>query len=145
MRKTGFLASAACAAVLAAAPAAADYVIEEDPAFPSVIYINFDASTMPLVLLAPQPGEFGRDGGQSPGAGTDYTSPDLINADKAADDASDDAPEEEETVPDDVSASANQRIEDRVQELSVNSSAVEDVIIKNEIDTRVLENVDLLR
>ncbi|MCI5076677.1 hypothetical protein [Oricola sp.] len=148
MTRLGLVASATCvAALLANAPARADYVIEEDPAFPSVIFIEFDPSSMPKIIVAPQAGQFNMPSIGGPGLSPDQNSPDLQNADKPDDDsASDDRQQEEEdAAKDDVSASADQRIEQRLEQLSVDTSQIEDVIIQNEIDTRILENADLLR
>jgi len=156
MSRFGIFASATCAAaLLASAPAHADYVIEEDPAFPSVLFVEFDTTTTPKVYLAPSPGSIDMtiiNGGDNPGqidaSTTDPTSPDLQNADQASTDQDADEEEDDEDFDDDQTASTapiEQRIEDRLRELDTSDTAVEDFIIERTIEDNILSDADLLR
>ena len=156
MSRFGIFASATCtAALLASAPAHADYTIEEDPAFPSVLFVEFDTSTMPKVYMAPSPGSVGMtviNGGDNPAqidaSTTDPNSPDLQNADQASTDQDADEEEDDEDFDDEQTASTSpieQRIEDRLRELDESDTAVEDFIIERTIQDNILDDADLLR
>lgn len=143
-----FACALSAAALLTAAPASADYTIEDDPAFPSVIYIHFDPSTMPKVYLAPSSGDLDLsviNGGQVldqiDASAPNADSPDLKSDDKAASakkKSSQDANQTASTSP------LEQRIDRRVEELSRDQPKVEEMMIDREIEDRLLEESDRL-
>ena len=126
------------AGLLPAAPALADYDIMADPAFPSVVYIEFDPSTMPDIYSAP----VGDPALPVIGGGT-------VNGDTGA--SSNAAPaadtrRDKKTSQASAELSPDQRAEQRVQELvSGGPKEIENIIIDREIEDRVLEGVDLNR
>lgn len=153
MTRLAFFASAVGAvALLHAAPAAADYTIEEDAAFPSVIYVNFDSDSMPKVIMAPSARDYGLsviNGGQVQQTGVgapDPTSPDLQSDDQAADTNKDSSSSSDNGGDDDTASVTplEQRIDQRVEELSRNQDKVEDLMIDREVEDRLLEETDRL-
>jgi len=155
MTKFAAFASAVSAAVLlSAASAAADYTIDEDPAFPSVVYINFDAATMPKVILAPAGDRMSVIHGGAleietdvavPADQTDPNSPDLKNTDSA------DAAKDDADNPDDLDEEAtasttplDKSIDERANEILGDQQKMEDIIIDAEIENRLQEEADRL-
>ncbi|WP_421853236.1 hypothetical protein [Oricola sp.] len=126
----------AAVTIAATAPATAvDYEINTDVDFPSVVFIDFDPATMPVVLEAPKVSSLSViGGGQS-----------------ASPDQQADAPKSEESRTSEEagerkSASFNDRAESRLEELSrPGSTEFEDRLIDREIEDRFLEEVELRR
>lgn len=146
-------ATAFAAATLGALPAAADYTIDTDAAFPSVVYVNFDPATMPKVVMAPSASDFGLkviDGSAMPApTGPDPTSPDLKskNDDSSSDDDSDDnADAGDDGAADQTSSTGTfeQRAEDRLNEVVSDRQALEDAVIDFEVEDRLREETERL-
>jgi len=146
-----FASAVSAAALLSAAPAAADYTIDEDPAFPSVVYIHFDPATMPKVIMAPagnqlsviQRGEMQIQGDVAVAPDqTDPDSPDLQNSDTASQNSDQqDQQDDEQTA---STTPLEQRIDDRVNELLDDQQKVEDIYIDRQIEDRLQEEADRL-
>lgn len=129
--------AAAAAGLLAATPAAADYSIVEDAAFPSVVYIEFDPSTMPKVLTAPDStsGLPMIQGGQ---ADTNAAAPSSPSA------STQDAPK-----PQDQNASSggtiDQQIIKKIDDLAKSTpEQMEKKVIDRAIEDRILQNAPLV-
>lgn len=151
-----FACALGAAGLLSAAPAAADYTIDEDPAFPSVVYINFDAATMPKVIMAPagdrlsviQRGEMEIQTDVAvpavPADQTDPNSPDLKSTDSAA---AKDAADEEDELDEEATASTTpleQSVDQRVNDILGNQQKMEDIMIDADIENRLQEEADRL-
>lgn len=117
------------AGLFVSAPAFADYDIVDDPAFPSVTFIEFDASTLPVVYTAPQNGSLTVIGGGDAGTVRGDASSSSTNSDRGGSSGSE--------------LSLDQRAEQRVREL-VNSDAdeIENLVIDREIEDRLIEDID---
>lgn len=150
MTKFAAFASAVSAAVLLyAAPAAADYTIDEDPAFPSVVYINFDPATMPRVIMAPAGDqmslihggamEIQNDVAVQPGQ-SDPNSPDLQKSDTAAKDNTDRTDDEQTASTTPLERSVDQRVNDILGD----QQKMEDIMIDADIENRLQEEADRL-
>ena len=153
-RFAAFASAVGAAALLSAAPAAADYTIDEDPAFPSVVYVNFDATTMPKVIMAPAGDRMSVIHGGAleietdvavPADQTDPNSPDLKNTD-SADTAKDDAdnpddPDEEATA---STTPLEKSVDQRVNDILGDQQKMEDIMIDADIENRLQEEADRL-
>ncbi|MAZ19096.1 MAG: hypothetical protein CL535_22585 [Ahrensia sp.] len=144
-----FASAVGAAALLYAAPAAADYTIDEDPAFPSVVYINFDVSTMPKVIMAPAGDqmsvihggamEIQNDVAVQPDQ-TDPNSPDLQKTDTAAKKNTDQTDDEQTASTTPLEKSVDQRVND----ILGNQQKMEDIMIDADIENRLQEEADRL-
>ena len=128
------LLAATCALSIAAiAPASADYSILEDSTLPSVLFIEFEGEAVePAVIEAPAAsvtsgGSSSSSSSSSSGGGND---PQLIKpAEKAASNKG---------------RSVEDRVNEKIAELEAGSpESVEEILIDNKIENRVLEEVDL--
>ncbi|MAS06144.1 MAG: hypothetical protein CL534_15885 [Ahrensia sp.] len=147
-----FASAVSAAALLFAAPAAADYTIDEDPAFPSVVYINFDAATMPRVIMAPAGDrmsvihggamEIQSDTAVQPDQ-TDPDSPDLNKTDTAAKDDADrtDEQDDEQTA---STTPLERSVDQRVNDILGDQQKMEDIMIDADIENRLQEEADRL-
>ena len=124
------------ALVVGAGPVAAvDYEINGDVDFPSVVFIDFDPATMPVVLQAPKVSALPVIGGGRI---------DMQDQSPGADQRREDERSEEAAAGERRQARADQRAEARVDELSrPGSQELEDIIIDRGIEDRVLEEFDL--
>jgi hypothetical protein len=131
MTKFAVAAIASVVAGLAAAPAVADYDIAKDPAFPSVVYIEFDPSTLPVVYTLPEDPALPVIGG-----GTVDTQGGSTSNARPSDNGSRSNSSSSETL------SLNERAQNKVEEL-VNSSPVEleNKIIDREIEDQVMDDL----
>ncbi|MFZ2103689.1 MAG: hypothetical protein WAU86_24320 [Oricola sp.] len=125
---------AALALGAAAAPAAADYSIVEDKAFPSVVYIEFDPSTMPTIYTAPV---------GDPALPIIRGGADDAVQDPAAGQSSQDTARPDDRQSNDSDLTADQRADKKAEEL-VNSSPqqIEDIIINRKIEDEILKDFD---
>jgi hypothetical protein len=127
------------AGLLPAAPALADYDIMADPAFPSVVYIEFDPSTMPNIYSAPVGDP------ALPVIGGGVVNGDTGGASGNAAPAAD-TRRDKKTSQDNAELTPDDRAEQRVQELvSGGAEEIENIVIDREIEDRVLDGVDLNR
>lgn len=121
--------------MLGAAPAAADYSIVTDGAFPSVVYIEYDPSTLPQVYTAPgsQSGGLGViRGGQADGvSGAPAGQPS---------DQTSSTGNKQQAAPMSVEERANQKVEDL---MNSGPEKIENMIIDREIEDQVLKDFDL--
>ncbi len=121
--------------IIGAAPAAADYSIVSDKAFPSVVYIEFDPSTLPQVYTAPGGAGAGLGvirGGQADGVSGG-------SAGQPADQTSSTG-NKQQAAP----MSLDERAQNKVEDL-MNSGPgkIENMIIDRQIEDQVLKDVDI--
>lgn len=127
------LLAAACALTVAAiAPAAADYSILEDSTLPSVVFIEFEGEAAePSVIEAPAPSvTSGGYSSSSSSSSNGSNDPQLVKPDEKA------ASNKGRSVED--------RVNEKIAELEAGSpESVEEILIDNKIENRVLEEVEL--
>ncbi|QKV18916.1 hypothetical protein [Oricola thermophila] len=130
------LAKIASAALVVAMPGTATaevvYSIEEDPAFPSVVFIEYDPSTLPEIQIAPDTGSGlpiirggAVDGSLTSPVGGSSASGSSGSTSSSADSTS--------------SLPAEERAASRIESLTPQD--VEDIVIQREIEDRVLEQM----
>lgn len=121
--------------IVGAAPAAADYSIVSDKAFPSVVYIEFDPSTLPQVYTAP--GGAGAGLGVIRGGQADGVS--GASAGQPSDQTSSTG-NKQQAAP----MSLDERAQNKVEDL-MNSGPgkIENMIIDRQIEDQVLKDVDI--
>ena len=122
---------AAAAAFLPASQAMADYDIMGDAAFPSVVYIEFDPSTLPQIIIAPENGSggpvvLGSQGSAVGGSGS------------VSDSGSSSSSRQSASAPQSFQERANQRVNEIVQG---GQKEVENTIIEREIEDTILDGV----
>ena len=120
--------------ILGAAPAAADYSIVSDNAFPSVVFIEFDPSTLPQVYTAPGGGaSLGViRGGQADGiSGGSVAQPS---------DQTSSTGNKPQAAPMSLDERANQKVEDL---MNSGPGKIENMIIDRQIEDQVLKDVDI--
>lgn len=124
------LAAASTLSMVAAAPALADYSILEDSSLPSVLFVEFEGEVAePSVIEAPAPSV-------SSGGSSSSSSPSSSSS------------EPKVVKPEETSSSKGKSVEDRVNEKIAELEAgspesIEEILIDNKIENRVLEEVDL--
>jgi hypothetical protein len=130
-RLAKFAIAALAAGVPATASAQVEYTIEVDPAFPSVVYVEYDPSTLPQIYTAPEGG--GRmpviiDGGYNDSGASGQP----VDSGKTSSSSGGD-----ETV-----QSLDDRARDRVNDLlQSDGKKLEDLIIDREIEDAVIDRV----
>jgi len=132
-RLAKFAIAALAAGVPATASAQVEYSLEMDAAFPSVVYVEFDPSTMPQIYVAPSSGSGlpvirgGEVEGNISGATGQPVDPGKTSSSTGAD----------ETV-----QSLDDRAQNRVKELlGSDGKKLEDLIIDREIEDAVIDRV----
>ena len=127
------LLAATCALSIAAiAPASADYSILEDSTLPSVLFIEFEgeAAAEPSIIEAPVPSVTSGGSSSSSSSSGSGNDPQLIKPDQKA------ASNKGRSVED--------RVNEKIAELEAGSpESVEEILIDNKIENRVLEEIDL--
>lgn len=135
-RLAKFAVAALVAGVPVSASAQVEYTLEKDPAFPSVVYVEFDPSTMPQVYTAPSSGSGlpvirgGEvDGNVSTPSGTS---------------SSDTGAETSSTNSDDTTQSIDERAQSRVKELlDSGPQEIEDMIIDRKIEDQAIKDLGI--
>lgn len=125
------LAAASALSVAAVVPAFADYSILEDSSLPSVIFIEFEGEAAePTVIPAPASGVTQGGGSRSSSSSSSGSNdPQVIKPDEAASNKG---------------KSVEDRVNEKIAELEAGSpESVEEILIDNEIENRVLEGADL--
>ncbi|WP_193176232.1 hypothetical protein [Oricola nitratireducens] len=121
--------------ILGAAPAAADYSIVTDRAFPSVVYIEYDPSTLPQVYTAPGGAGAGLGvirGGQADGvsgAPATQTSGQTSSTGN-----------KQQAAPMSLDERAQKKVEDL---MNSGPGKIENMIIDRQIEDQVLKDVDI--
>lgn len=126
------LLAATCALSIAAiAPASADYSILEDSTLPSVLFIEFEGEAAePSIIEAPAPSVTSGGSSSSSSSSGSGNDPQLIKPDQKA------ASNKGRSVED--------RVNEKIAELEAGSpESVEEILIDNKIENRVLEEIDL--
>jgi hypothetical protein len=121
--------------MLGAAPAAADYSIVTDRAFPSVVYIEYDPSTLPQVYTAP--------GSQSGGLGVIRGGQaDGVSGGSAAQSSGQTSStgNKQQAAPMSLDERAQKKVEDL---MNSGPAKIENMIIDRKIEDEVLKDVDL--
>ncbi|MEM9573834.1 MAG: hypothetical protein AAF870_01250 [Pseudomonadota bacterium] len=127
--RTKLLAAASALSVAAVVPAFADYSILEDSSLPSVVFIEFEGEAAePTVIPAPASGV--TQGGRSSSSSSSGNSPQVIKPDEKAES--------------NKGKSVEDRVNEKIAELEAGSpESVEEILIDNEIENRVLEGANL--
>jgi len=126
------LAAASALSAAAIVPASADYSILEDSTLPSVVFIEFEGEAAEPTII-PAPASSVTRGGSSSSSSSSKSGgndPQLIKPDEKA------ASNKGRSVED--------RVNEKIAELEAGSpESVEEILIDNKIENRVLEEVDL--
>lgn len=124
--------AAACALSAAAiAPASADYSILEDSTLPSVVFIEFEGEAAePAVIEAPAPSVTSGGYSSSSSSSRGNNDPKVVKPDEKAESTK--------------GRSVEDRVNEKIAELEAGSpESVEEILIDNEIENRVLEGANL--
>lgn len=122
--------AAALASAITMSPALADYTILEDSSLPSVLFIEFDGIIGDTSVI------------NAPSAPVDDSALDRSEEDGSS--SSDSSDTESSSASDDSGLSVEDRVRQRIAELEADSpESVEDVVIDNAIEERILEEADL--
>ncbi|MEM8540377.1 MAG: hypothetical protein AAGF25_05410, partial [Pseudomonadota bacterium] len=130
--RTKLLAAASALSVAAVVPAFADYSILEDSSLPSVVFIEFEGEAAePTVIPAPASGVTQGGGSSSSSSSSGGgNSPQVIKPDEKAES--------------NKGKSVEDRVNEKIAELEAGSpESVEEILIDNEIENRVLEGANL--
>lgn len=125
------IAAASALSVAALTPAFADYSILEDSTLPSVVFIEFEGEAAePTIIEAPGPSVTSGGSSSSSSSSGGGNNPQVVKPDEKA-----------ESAP---RRSVEDRVNEKIAELEAGSpESVEDILIDNEIENRVLEGADL--
>jgi len=137
-RLAKYTVAALVAGIPATASAQVEYSIEMDPTFPSVVYIEYDLSTLPQVYTAPE-SEDGppviRGGDVNDGAAA---SPSSDSQDR---DSADRTQTSSNGSNGSGGGSFDQRASDRLNQLGTSPKEIENMILEREIEDRVYDQI----